>query len=134
MANNINVTLDTTVTPNLLHVADHGGQNHVDQSPNPQTISWNLTGNMARGAFDPITSDPATSGFSWISAPPAGVFGIPVVTSNGNGLSITDTHSSAATSGTWTYQLRASLAGQCYTTYGAVNASGSLHDPVIINR
>jgi hypothetical protein len=56
------------------------------------------------------------SGFSWNSAPPAGVFGTPSLSNNGNQLSITDTNNSANTAGTWTYTLRITVDGTVYSS------------------
>lgn len=113
---------------------DNGGPNSVNKSPTAQTISWNLTGTMAQGSFNAISNDPATSGFSWIDTPPAGTFGTPVRGSNGNSIDISDHHADSTTNGTWKYQLRATLNGQCYSTTGALGPTASVHDPIIINR
>lgn len=133
MANNINVTLDTSVTPNVLKVHDHG-HIHVDKKPTAQTISWNLTGNLARGEFVPM--DAAEPGFEWVSVPaPSGdIFGTPQVCSNGNSLQLADTHANHDSDGTWIYRLRVSLGGTVYQTTAGTGVTTTSHNPVIINR
>ena len=66
MSNILNVTIAST-NPPLLNVEDNGGQNQVSQSPNPQTIKWQLTGTAARGAFLPMDGSPP--GFCWVTTP-----------------------------------------------------------------
>ena len=74
MTNNINVTLETSVTPHELKVHDHGHV-RIDKKPGAQLISWNLTGNLAQGSFLPICGN--SPGFEWVSdpPPPGGIFG-----------------------------------------------------------
>ena len=135
MANIINVTIAST-NPPLLAVNDAGGQNNVNQSPNPQTIKWQLTGNAAQAAFLPMTSNPP--GFSWITKPspqqPNGPFGAPVLGANGNSLTITDDHSGSTTNGSWIYMLRAMLDGVIYTTTASTGIGAGVDNPIIINR
>lgn len=138
MTNQLNVTLDTSVSPNVLVVDDNGGGNAVNPSPNPQTITWQLTGNLAQADFVAM-ADPAP-GFEWIDQPPAGVFDAPSISANGRKLNIVDRNTSPATTGTWAYRLRASLEGTVYTTAAsAATATSTLSkmattDPTIINR
>jgi hypothetical protein len=138
MANNINVALDMSVTPPALDVQDHGGKNHVSVGSGSQTISWELTGNLARGAFQPITSDPSTSGFAWLDPQPAaGIFGTPTVGAGGNSLDISDNYTSqnaGTNAGQWTYVLRVMLGTVVYCTEGSVQRIGTIKDPIIINR
>ncbi len=133
MANNINVTLDTSVTPNVLKVHDHG-HIHIDKKPGAQTISWNLTGNLAGGEFVPM--DAAEPGFAWVSDPPpcADIFGEPQVGANGNSLDIVDNHVNDDSDGTWIYRLRVSLGGTVYQTTAGTGITTTSHNPVIINR
>ena len=132
MANNMNVTLDTNVTPNVLDIDDSGNANQVSQNPNPQTINWHLTGNLAQGSFLAMTNNPP--GFSWISNPAPTCFGTPTVGANGNSLSITDSHSSSTTNGSWTYMLRVNLNGTIYTTTAATGITATSGSPIIINK
>lgn len=132
MANNMNVTLKTDVTPNVLDIDDKDGKNKVDKNPNPQTISWNLTGNLAQGEFVPMSE--AEPGFEWVQQPPTGVFGTPQIGSSGNSLNLTDNHPTADSDGSWTYQLRVSLDGTVYETTSSAGIKGTVNNPIIINR
>lgn len=135
MSNVLNVTI-ASANPPLLNVEDNSGQNEVSQSPNPQTIRWVLNGNAAQGAFLPMDQDPP--GFRWCTSPspqqPNGPFSAPLVGAGGNSLTITDDHSSAASNGTWIYQIRVLLGGVVYMTTSSTGIGGSIHDPIIINR
>lgn len=114
MPNNLNVTLDKDSTPWAVDVDQHGKDNEVSQGPSTQTITWQLTGNAASGSFVSM-SDPSP-GFEWINEPPAGIFGEPVLSNNGNQISIGDLNDNADTLGTWTYTLRVNVGGTVYST------------------
>ena len=132
MSNNVNVSLDTTVDPPALKVHDHG-HIKVAKKSTPQTISWNLTGTIAAGSFVAMDADPP--GFRWVGdAPAAGIFGTPTVGSNGNSLSVTDTHRDAGSDGTWTYQLHVLYDGKTYSTTATTDPGTTINNPVIINR
>lgn len=133
MTNNINVILDTSVTPHVLKVKDHGSI-RIGKHTRPQTISWNLSGNLAQGQFVPM--DAAEPGFEWESDPPpaAGIFGTPQVGANGNSLDLVDNHSSSASDGTWIYRLRVSLGDVVYSTTASTGPSNISNNPIIINH
>jgi hypothetical protein len=135
MSNILNVTIAST-SPPLLNVEDNGGQNQVSQSPNPQTIKWQLNGTAARGAFLPMDHDPP--GFCWVTTPspqePNGPFGVPQVGSSGNSLTITDNHTSAATNGSWIYKLHVILDGVVYSTTSSLGPAAGINNPIIVNR
>jgi hypothetical protein len=133
MTNNINVTLDTSVTPNALKVHDHG-HIRIDKKKNPQTITWNLSGNLAQGMF--VSMGATEPGFEWISdpSPASGIFGTPQVGSNGNSLQLVDNHANDDSDGTWTYRLRVSLNGTVYETTSSTGLGNSVKSPIIINR
>jgi hypothetical protein len=131
MPNNLNVTLDTNTSPPAVDVDQHGKGNEVSQSPNAQTIVWQLTGNAASGSF--VALDDPNPGFQWISAPPAGVFSSPSRSPNGNQLTITDTNNSANTAGSWTYVLRVNVGGTVYSTK-TISLKATTTNPVIINK
>jgi hypothetical protein len=131
MANILNVTLNTTVSPPRLDVDDKNGQNKVSRSPNPTTIKWILTGSLAQGSFCPMADSPPA--FEWKQPPPDGIFSEPVVGANGNSVSITDTHVDASTDGEWIYALAATLDGVTYTTQFTL-LTGTFDNPNIINR
>jgi hypothetical protein len=132
VANNMNVSLDNKNGVDKLDVADHGGENQVSQSPNPTTISWNLTGAIAQGCFSPMSA--SLPGFSWVGTPPpAGLFGTPTISANGNSLSITDNHHDASSNGSWIYMLRVDYKGNIVSTTATL-PSGTSTNPAIINR
>lgn len=131
MPNNLNVTLNQSTTPWTVVVDQNGKDNEISQSQNAQTITWQLTGNAASGSFVPM-SDP-NPGFAWLSAPPAGVFGTPSLSNNGNQLTVTDTNNSANSTGTWTYVLRVNVGGTVYSS-GSISITGTDTTPWIKNK
>ena len=132
MANNMNVSLALQGGNNVLDVDDNGGQNQVNRSPNPTTISWNLTGPLTQGNFVPMSASPP--GFEWVgNQPKAGVFGTPTIGANGNSLSITDNHVDGSSSGEWIYMLRVNYNGNVVSTQKTL-VTGTVDNPVIINR
>ena len=132
MPNNLSVTLDTSTKPAAVDVDQHGKGNEVSQGANAQTITWQLNGNAASGSFVAMSEDPP--GFEWISAPPSGVFGTPMVSQgSGNKLTITDLNTSAATQGNWTYILRVNVGGTVYSTK-TTSLKATTTNPVIINK
>ncbi|HQX93978.1 MAG: hypothetical protein KBI02_02360 [Thermomonas sp.] len=130
MTNNINVTLDTSVTPHELKVHDHGHV-RIDKKPGAQLISWNLTGNLAQGSFLPICGN--SPGFEWVSdpPPPGGIFGEPQVFAKS--LTLVDIHPDGGSDGTWIYRLRACLDGTVYSTSSSAGVSDVRGNPIIIN-
>lgn len=132
MANNLNVTLKTSIAPKVLDVDDSGSANQVNQNPNPQPITWHLTGNLTQGNFVSM-SDP-NPGFVWITQPPPGVFGSASIGANGNSLSINDNHPSSTTDGSWVYMLRVNLSGTVYTTTASTGIIATTGNPIIINK
>ena len=118
MPNNLHVALDQSAQPWVLDVDQQGNANHVGQSPNAQTITWQLTGNAASGSFVPLTD--SAPGFAWVGTPPpSGIFGSPTLSPNGNQVTITDLNNSANTMGTYYYILRATIGGTVYSTIAA---------------
>lgn len=129
---NLNVTIDNSKTPPALDVDDKNGANEVPQNPSTSTITWRLTGNAATGSFNPQGG--TNPGFAWIgSQPPAGVFGQPTPSNNGNQLSITDLNNGSNSAGTFIYQLMATVGGVCYSTIATLPA-GTANNPAIINK
>lgn len=133
MSNNVNVSLDTSVTPNALNVHDHGNI-RIGKKSTAQTITWNLTGVLAQGEFVPMT-DPEP-GFEWVSDPPPtnGIFGNPAPGANGNSISISDTHADGSSDGTWIYRLRVIYDGTIYSTQASIGPGSTIKDPVIVNH
>lgn len=134
MPNVMNVTLDKSSSPWRVDVDDSGNQNEVGQSPNAQTIQWQLSGNAATGSFVAMTA--TEPGFQWMGdaseQPPSGIFSTPVPSNNGNSLSMTDLNNSSATQGQWIYMLRVNVGGVVYTSeYETIE--GTKTNPVIVN-
>jgi len=130
--NVINVSLDTNQSPPRLDIQDNGGQNQVAANSQPTTITWKLAGSLNQGNFVAMT-DPCP-GFAWDGVmPPEGLFGPASIGANGNSLSIVDNHLDGNSNGQWMYLLRVNLGGTVYTT-GGILATGTVNNPVIINR
>ncbi len=132
MPNNLQVTLDQSTTPWCVDIDQSGNANHVSQSPNAQTITWQLTGNAASGSFVALTDpDP---GFAWVgTAPPSGIFGSATLSANGNQLTISDLNNSASTQGTWTYILRVNVGGVVYQSK-TTSLAATTSNPTIVNK
>ena len=132
MPNNLQVTLDQSTTPWCVGIDQSGNANHVSQSPNAQTITWQLTGNAASGSFVALTDpDP---GFAWVgTAPPSGIFGSATLSANGNQLTISDLNNSASTQGTWTYILRVNVGGVVYQSK-TTSLAATTSNPTIVNK
>lgn len=125
------VTLDQASS--LLDVSDTGNANQVGRNPNPQNITWQLSGNAATGDF--VAMDLAEPGFVWTGTqPPAGIFGTPQVSGNGNQISFSDLNNSASTAGTFYYQLRATIGGVVYATAVTPGLMATTTNPRIINN
>jgi hypothetical protein len=92
--------------------------NHVDRDPNPQTISWHLSGNAYQGSF-------STSSLAWQNPPPKpGTFDDAIPTPQGKHLNMTDNHVSSSTAGTWIYQLSFKIGSKKYSTLVALASGG----------
>ncbi len=132
MPNNLQVTLDKSTTPWCVDIDQSGNANHVNQSPNVQTITWQLTGNAASGSFVALTDpDP---GFAWAgTAPPSGVFGSPTLSANGNQLTISDLNNNSGTAGSWSYILRVSVDGVVYQSK-TTSLAATTSNPTIVNK
>ncbi|MDW2982190.1 hypothetical protein [Rhodanobacter sp. KK11] len=113
MPNLLKVTLDNSTSPPSLDIDQKDNANHVSRGPNAQTITWQLNGNAASGSFN--AQNAAKPGFAWVDpAPPAGIFGSPTLSSNGNEITMSDLNNSASTAGDWVYQLSATIGGVVY--------------------
>ena len=113
MPNLLKVALDNSTSPPSLDIDQKDNANHVSRGPNAQTITWQLNGNAASGSFN--AQNAAKPGFAWVEpAPPAGIFGSPTLSSNGNEITMSDLNNSASTAGDWVYQLSATIGGVVY--------------------
>ena len=132
MPNHLQVTLDKSTAPWCVDIDQSGNANHVNQSPNAQNITWQLTGNAASGSFVALT-DP-NPGFAWVGmAPPSGVFASPTLGANGNQLTISDLNNSSSTTGTWSYILRVNVGGVVYQSKTA-SLAATTTNPTIVNK
>lgn len=127
MPNNLHVSL-TSTTPPMVDVDQTGSPNHVNQSPNSQTITWQLVGNAARGIFVDFHFLPNQS------PDPSTIFGQPLISPNGNQLSITDLNNSASTVGNWVYSMSINVGGIVYSTKSILpNPTAVSTNPTIKN-
>jgi hypothetical protein len=132
MSNSLDVTLDKSTTPWCLDIDQKSGANHVSRSSSAQTITWQVTGNAASGSFD-ARSD-AEPGFAWVgAAPPAGIFGSPVLQANGNQLTMSDLDNGAGTTGDGIYQLSATIGDVVYQP-NKTSPTGTHTNPSIKNN
>jgi hypothetical protein len=137
-ANNINVSLTKDGLKHL-DVEDHGGI-HVPKSDKETPITWHLNGEAAKGKF--VAMDCAEPGFSWVTKKPppeqanGGPFGPATVINGGNGLTISDNHTTAQSNGEWIYMLRVDMGakGIYTTTATARGVVDTVNNPIIINR
>jgi hypothetical protein len=129
------INLSVTLNGSCLDVDQRNNANHVDQNPNSQTITWQLTGNAASGSFNAMSA--GTPGFVWVTqpAPSSSIFGTPTVTANGNQITMTDLNNSSSTAGTWIYKLTATVNGQQYsTTSSLTRPTATTNNPTIVNK
>jgi hypothetical protein len=128
---NLKVTLYTKENPQYLDIDQKDNANHVNQSPCAQTFTWQLSGDAATGSFNAqSTTEP---GFAWVDpVPPAGIFGSPTLSPNGNEITMTDLNNSASTAGDWIYQLSATIGGVVYQS-DKTSITGQTTNPSIKN-
>lgn len=131
------VTVTTQVTSDAssktLDVKDHGAPVGVPQETDATNLVWQLTGSAAQGSFNAIDLTNEDSGFYWIDTPPAGIFGTPVLSANGNQITMTDDNCSASSAGgPWRYKLNATIGGDQYSTTATITAT--TNDPAIKNN
>ena len=106
-----------------LKVLDH----EVFDNPLKQVITWNLDQALRRGNFTSFTwSDPP---------PPAGIFGNPEISPDGNSLTLRNLNNAPAKSGgEFGYIITVELDGTTYTSEETTSTNGVMRDPIIINR
>ena len=121
--NEIDVFLDPK--SKTLKIEDH----LVFENNLTQVITWNLTQSLKRGDF---------MSFSWVNPPVEGTFGTPVISPDGNSLTISDLNTANAAKGNLSYFITVDLDGTLYksVTEEISGASNSLmvRDPIIINK
>jgi len=126
----LDVTLDTNPPP-YLDVDEQNGSNHIPKNASAYTIKWKLASDASSGSFNSL-SDPQP-GFAWIQTPDQGIFGAPVVSSNGKEITISDLNNSAASTGQWIYQLSATIGNVVYQS-NATSITGTTTNPTIKNN
>jgi len=106
-----------------LKVLDH----KVFDNPLAQVITWNLDPGLRRGDFISFTwSDPP---------PPAGIFGNPEISPDGNSLTLRNLNNDPAKSrGSFGYIITIELDDETYTSEETTSTNGVMRDPIIINR
>jgi hypothetical protein len=126
MPNNLGVSLDETTTPWSVDIDESNKQNEVSRGPKSQVITWQLTGNAASGT---IVS------FQWLTVPPpsGSIFGPFTKSSNAKKATVSDLNNSAATTGSWTYQLTINVDGTNYSTIASLKI-GTNTNPNIKNN
>ena len=137
MTNNMNVKLKIEATGKVLDIDDNGGGNRVGKSPNPQTISWNLTGNeLAQAEFVPMSDSAPGFEFDPGQQIPSGVFVLPPqIGSNGKSLNLVVNHPTATSNGSWIYILRVKTPdGTVYKTTHDLGPTSTSKNPIIINE
>ena len=116
-----NLTLRVSLNNGSLDVDQSGNANEMGHGQTG-TITWELTGNAASGSFNAMNA--GNPGFAWKQPPPNGVFGTPGVVANGNQIQMTDNNNDpngTNSTGTWIYQLYATIGGNSYSTIASFN-------------
>lgn len=131
MAINLRVSLDKTYKPWAVDVDETGKANRVNSSNIKRQILWKLIDDAAAGKFHAL--DDANPGFKWITAPPYGVFGEPILSDDRKQLSITDLNDNTESKGEFIYQLFIEIDGVSYSTVAALGMRAATN-PAIINR
>ncbi len=128
----LKVTLKTVNGVKCLDVDDANNANHVPQSPQIQSIVWQLEGDAASGSFCALNGTPP--GFAWLpTAPSSTIFGSPSLSNNGNTMTISDLNNSTSTQGAWKYKICASVGGTTYCTT-ATTPMATSNNPTIKNN
>lgn len=132
-----NLELKVTISNGSLDVDQSGNANQMGHGQSG-TIVWKLVGNAASGTFNAINPSSSTSGFAWKQQPPSGVFGTPTLTNNNAHIEMSDTNTDpngVNSSGTWIYQLYATIGGTQYSTVASLpNPRATTTNPTIQNK
>ena len=128
----LNVTLNTSTNPWTVNIDQSGKANHVPRSSSAQTITWQLTGNAAKGSF--VSLKDAHPGFEWGDvSPPSGIFSDTKISTDGNQLTMNDLNENAGAVGEWIYLLRVNFDGTVYSSIVA-KLQGTNTNPSIKNN
>ena len=129
----MSINLNVTIKDGSLDVDQSGNANHVPKLANPTMITWRLIGNAQGGVFNAISA--ANPGFKWKGTqPPTGIFGDAVPDAQGNMTMVDNNINIQGASGTWFYQLWATINGQQYSTITTLSPRAVTHDPSIQNN
>ena len=127
-----NLELKVTISNGSLDVDQSGNANQMGHGESG-TIVWKLVGNAAGGTFNAMNA--ANPGFAWKQQPPNGVFGTPTITVN-NDLAMADNNTDPGgvnSSGTWIYQLYATIGTTQYSTIASLGPTATTTNPTIKN-
>lgn len=106
----------------LLEILDH----EVKRNAIKQTIVWKLDRALESGNF---------VSFTWRSPPPpAGIFGDPEISADGNLLTLSNLNHGPNSEGSFGYVITFELGGETYTSEEKISTNGVMRDPIIINR
>lgn len=127
MANDLKVTLIESPTQWTVDIDQKDNANQVARNANAQTITWQLNGNAATGNF---------ASFAWVGTqPPSGIFGSPLISSNGKEMTLSDLNNASGTTGEWIYQIGVQLVANGTIYYsGYIPITGTATNPSIKNN
>jgi hypothetical protein len=104
------------------------------RQPKFQRANHHLAGDRQRGLGSFDERSDAEPGFAWVgAAPPAGIFGSPVLQANGNQLTMSDLDNGAGTTGDGIYQLSATIGDVVYQP-NKTSPTGTHTNPSIKNN
>ena len=132
-----NLELKVTIKDGSLDVDQSGNANQMGHGQSGNIV-WKLVGNASSGTFNPIDPSSSTSGFAWEQQPPSGVFGTPTRTHSDTHIEMSDTNTDpngVNSSGTWSYQLYATIGGTQYSTIASLRKpTATTTNPTIQNK
>ncbi|MDE2272510.1 MAG: hypothetical protein KGJ94_11105 [Xanthomonadaceae bacterium] len=130
-----NLELKVTISNDSLDVDQSGNANQMGHGQSG-TIVWKLVGNASGGTFNALNA--TNPGFAWKEQPPSGVFGTPTPTNNGKHIEMSDNNTDpngVNSSGTWIYQLYATVNGTEYSTIASLSRpTATTTNPTIKNK
>ncbi|MGH8127656.1 MAG: hypothetical protein ACRETC_04715 [Gammaproteobacteria bacterium] len=128
------LNLNVTLVNGSLNVDQDGNANQMGHGQSGDIV-WKLTGNAASGSFNAM--DAANPGFTWKQQPTSGIFGQPGLENSGKHIKMSDNNTDPGgvnSSGTWIYQLWATIGGTQYSTIATLpNPTATTTNPWIKN-
>lgn len=128
-----NLELEVTIKDGSLDVNQSGNANQMGNGQSGDII-WKLTGNASGGTFNAMNA--ANPGFAWKQSPPSGVFGTPTLTNSNAHIKMSDNNTDPGgvnSSGTWIYQLYATIGTTQYSTIASLGPTATTTNPTIKN-